>query len=387
METPKRHSRIDVADVLRGFAVMGIVLLHNIEHFNFYSFPDTAGASPWLAFADRCVWDGLFFMFGGKAYAIFALLFGFSFFIQNDNQRLRGNDFRLRFCWRLLLLFVIGNINAMFFTAEVLVLFSLTGIVLVATCRLSTRWLVAIAAACMLQPIALYNIFRVVADPTYTPYTLPTSDLWAATYAQQEAGTFLSTLKVNLREGQLVSLAWAWDNGRVFQTASLFILGMLIGRQGWFKREYLPKWGLVAIVSAAIFFPFTGIYNLLPRFIENPALATPLKLFLSSIYKAAFMSMTVSAILYLYYMTTMKSLLDKLIPYGKLSMTNYVTQSVMGAFIYYNWGLGMHKYLGITASVCVGAAMFLFQLWLCRIWLKSHKHGPMEGVWKRLTWI
>ncbi|MDO4173081.1 MAG: hypothetical protein Q4D28_10315, partial [Prevotellaceae bacterium] len=67
------NSRIDVADVLRGFAVMGIILLHSIEHFNFYSFPDTAGQSQWLNFTDRAVWDGLFFTFGGKGYAIFAM--------------------------------------------------------------------------------------------------------------------------------------------------------------------------------------------------------------------------------------------------------------------------------------------------------------------------
>ena len=123
----KGHARVDVADVLRGLAVMGIIILHSIEHFNFYSFPDTAGQSAWLNFSDKAIWNGLFFMFGGKAYAIFALLFGFSFFIQDDNQRLRGNDFRLRFCWRLILLFLIGNINASFFTAEVLVLYSLVG--------------------------------------------------------------------------------------------------------------------------------------------------------------------------------------------------------------------------------------------------------------------
>ena len=40
--------------------------------------------------------------------------FGFSFFIQDNNQRMRGNDFRLRFCWRLILLFILGNINAAF---------------------------------------------------------------------------------------------------------------------------------------------------------------------------------------------------------------------------------------------------------------------------------
>jgi len=112
----KRHPRVDAADVLRGFAVMAIILLHAIEHFNFYQFPDTSGQPVWLNFLDKAVWDGLFFAFGGKAYAIFALLFGFSFFIQHDNQRLRGNDFRLRFCWRLVLLFVVGQINAAFFT-------------------------------------------------------------------------------------------------------------------------------------------------------------------------------------------------------------------------------------------------------------------------------
>lgn len=130
----KGHARVDVADVLRGLAVMGIIILHSIEHFNFYSFPDTAGQSAWLNFSDKAIWNGLFFMFGGKAYAIFALLFGFSFFIQDDNQRLRGNDFRLRFCWRLILLFLIGNINASFFTAEVLVLYSLVGFILPLTC-------------------------------------------------------------------------------------------------------------------------------------------------------------------------------------------------------------------------------------------------------------
>ena len=105
-----RHGRVEVADVLRGLSVMGILLLHSIEHFNFSSYPDTAGQSPWLAFSDRAVWDGLFFLLGGKAYAIFALLFGFSFFIQDDNERMRGRDFRSRFCWRLVLLFLIGNL-------------------------------------------------------------------------------------------------------------------------------------------------------------------------------------------------------------------------------------------------------------------------------------
>lgn len=161
----KGHARVDVADVLRGLAVMGIIILHSIEHFNFYSFPDTAGQSAWLNFSDKAIWNGLFFMFGGKAYAIFALLFGFSFFIQDDNQRLRGNDFRLRFCWRLILLFLIGNINASFFTAEVLVLYSLVGFILPLTCRLKDKWIFALACLLLIQPLPLYYVIRACLDP------------------------------------------------------------------------------------------------------------------------------------------------------------------------------------------------------------------------------
>ena len=146
-----KHPRVDVADVLRGIAVMGIILLHSIEHFNFYSYPDTAGQSEWLDFSDKAIWDGMFFLFGGKAYAVFALLFGFSFFIQYDNQRLRGKDFRGRFCWRLFLLFLFGNLNASFFTAEVLVLYSLVGFILPLTCRLKDKWLLVLACVLLIQ--------------------------------------------------------------------------------------------------------------------------------------------------------------------------------------------------------------------------------------------
>ncbi|MBP9720461.1 MAG: DUF1624 domain-containing protein, partial [Bacteroides sp.] len=106
METPsiQNNTRIDVADVLRGLAVMGIILLHSIEHYNFYYFPESPPFE-WMKFTDRIIWDGLFFTFSGKAYAVFALLFGFSFYIQNNNQNQKGKDFRLRFLWRLVLLF------------------------------------------------------------------------------------------------------------------------------------------------------------------------------------------------------------------------------------------------------------------------------------------
>lgn len=388
MEQPTgKHARVEVADVLRGLAVMGIILLHSIEHFNFYSFPDTTGQSAWLTFTDKAVWDGLFFLLGGKAYAVFALLFGFSYFIQYDNQRMRGHDFRLRFCWRLILLFLIGNLNAMFFTAEVLVLYSLVGFILPLTCKMKDKWIFVLACILLIQPLPLYYTLRACFDPAFVTPALPTGDLWGATFEVQSHGTFWETVRVNLWEGQLASLAWAWDNGRVFQTAALFLLGFLAGKRGLFLKENLKIWNKVLCGSLLAFFPLYGLGNMLPGFIDNPSIRTPLLLIISSLYKFAFMLLLVLAILFAYYRTRLQRRLAQIVPYGRMSLTNYITQSIFGSLLFYNWGFGLHDDLGITASFLTGILLFILQFSFCRWWMAHHSHGPMEYLWKRATWL
>lgn len=387
MQPHPKHTRVDVADVLRGIAVMGIILLHSIEHFNFYSYPDTSGQSGWLNFADQSIWNSLFFVFGGKAYAIFALLFGFSFFIQDDNQQMRGHDFRLRFCWRLVLLFLIGNLNASFFTAEVLVLYSLTGFILPLTCRLKDKWVFALACLLLIQPLPLYYTLRACLDPTYVTPVIPTRSFWDATFEVQSHGTFLETLRVNLWEGQLASLAWAWDHGRVFQTSALFLLGMLIGRRGLFLKAHLPFWGKVLAGALLAFFPLYGLNQMLPDFITHTSILTPLSLIVTSLANFAFMLILVSGILYAFYQTHLHDRLMKITAYGKMSLTNYITQSIVGSLLYYHWGFALHNQLGITASFLVGVLFFLVQFGCCRWWMNRHSHGPLEYLWKRATWL
>ncbi len=87
--------RIEMVDALRGFAVMAILLVHNVEHFIFSVYP--TDSPTWLAALDKGVFDAVFALFSGKAYAIFALLFGFTFYVQYANQQLKGKDFGGRF--------------------------------------------------------------------------------------------------------------------------------------------------------------------------------------------------------------------------------------------------------------------------------------------------
>lgn len=108
-----KHPRIEAVDALRGFAVMAIVLVHNLEHFIFPVYP--ADSPGWLNTLDQGVFNVVFTLFAGKAYAIFALLFGFTFYIQSHNLKRRGGDFGCRFLWRLVLLAGFATLNAAFF--------------------------------------------------------------------------------------------------------------------------------------------------------------------------------------------------------------------------------------------------------------------------------
>ena len=97
-----KNTRIETVDALRGFAVMAIILVHNLEHFIFPVYPENTPA--WLNVLDHGVLNVVFSLFAGKAYAIFALLFGFTFYIQWNNRKLSGKDFGYRFLWRMVLL-------------------------------------------------------------------------------------------------------------------------------------------------------------------------------------------------------------------------------------------------------------------------------------------
>lgn len=155
--TNRPNTRIEVADALRGIAVAGIILFHAREHFNLYwSALDLprAGFGSW----EQPVADMLGFLLSGKMYAIFALLFGLSFFIQSDNQAQRGNDFSLRFAWRMVLLFGIGLVNAAIYNGDVLTYYALFGLLMIPIGKLPNRWVWVIAALLFIQPLELGSI-------------------------------------------------------------------------------------------------------------------------------------------------------------------------------------------------------------------------------------
>ena len=380
-----KATRIDVADILRGLAVVGIVMLHCLEHFNFYNFPKTD--SPWLQFSNSAIWDSVTFLLAGKAYGIFALLFGFSFYIQDSRLQEKGYDFRLRFMWRLLLLFAWGQLNAAFFTAEVLVLYSLVGFVLPLFARCSNKTILIAAAIMMIQPLEIAELIYALFNSEYTAPQPLDSQYWGEAYRVLAGGTFLETVKMNLWEGQLASLAWAWENARFFQTPALFLLGMWIGRQKLFcfSEKNIKFWLATLAIALFTFFPLNGLTSMLGNFIDYKAIIGSATLITGSLAKFAFMMLLVAGVVLLYYLSPLKKAMSLIIPYGRMSLTNYITQSMIGSFLFYHWGL--HLQLDHTRSLMVGIAIFAAQFIFARWWFKSHKQGPLEYLWKQATWI
>ena len=166
---PSRSPRIEVVDALRGFAVMAILLVHNLEHFIFPVYPEASAQPAWLNILNEGVFSVTFSLFAGKAYAIFALLFGLTFYIQFTNQQQQGKDFGYRFIWRLILLGGFATLNAAFFPAgDVLLLFCIVGLILFIVRKWSDRTVLITALIFLLQPIEWYHYAVSLFHPGHT---------------------------------------------------------------------------------------------------------------------------------------------------------------------------------------------------------------------------
>lgn len=379
--------RLHVIDALRGFALVSIMLLHNIEHFDVYFLPENFPG--WMVRLDAIVWEVLFFMFAGKSYAIFAFLFGLTFFIQFDNQKKKGNDFRARFAWRLLLLLIFGIINSIFYQGDILTFYSIFGIILILSAKLSNRPVLVLAIILLLQPLELWKFSEALSNPDSN---LADPESWVYfermnTYIT--GNSFIDTVIGNLTNGKKAVILWSWENGRFFHIPALFLLGMLAGRKRifvWSKKSN-RFWVKILGISTIVFVLLLAIKNSLDHLITSQAIKQPLTIIESSWTNIAFMLILVSGFVLLFHNKSFRRKLDVFSPIGRMSLSGYIFQSVLGSTIYYGFGLGLYKYTGATYSLLLGLALAILMGYFCTWWAKRYKPGPLETIWHRATWV
>lgn len=381
-----KNPRIEVVDALRGFAVMAILLVHNLEHFIFPVYPTDSPS--WLNILDQGVFNCVFTLFAGKAYAIFALLFGFTFYIQSNNQKKQGKDFGYRFLWRLALLAVFATLNAAFFPAgDVLLLFVVVGIVLFLTRNWSDKAIFIAAVIFLLQPVEWYHYIASLINPAHQLPDLKVGEMYAEVAEYTKSGNFWDFILGNITLGQKASLLWAVNAGRFFQTAGLFLLGFYIGRKQLFvaTEKNLRFWTKTLIISAISFAP---LYTLKELIMANDTIIQQSAGTAFDMWqKLAFTLVLIASFILLYQNKKFNKSVTDLRFYGKMSLTNYISQSIAGALIYFPFGLYLAPHCGYTLSLLIGLCVFLLQVKFCKWWLTGHKQGPLESIWHKWTWI
>jgi len=380
-------SRLQVVDALRGFAIVSIMLLHNLEHFDFYFKPE--GFPTWLMAIDQHIWDSMFFLFSGKSYAIFALLFGLTFHIQSHNQAKKGKDFRGRFAWRLLLLLGFGTINSAFYEGDILSIYALIGFLIIPFAKVPNRPLFWIALFFMLQPYELIRSFYFLINPGH-PHSDPLSWSYFGKMGEYITGKSLwNTLWGNLTNGKTAVFLWTWEKGRVFQTLSLFLLGMLAGRMRLFDLNAQNKgfWTRLLIGAFVSTVLLSIIQKYLDHWILDKASLEAYKTAHESWANLAFMLCWVSGFILVFQNRWFHSMLRHLSPMGRMSLSNYMMQSIVGACIYYGFGFALYRFTGATFSLIIGIVLAIGQGYFSAWWMSRHPQGPLETLWHKATWI
>ena len=363
------NTRIDVADALRGIAVAGIILYHSVEHFDIF----TQDPIVHTLACDKTVGDVLAWLLSGKMYGIFAMLFGLSFFIMNDNQQQKGRSFSGRFAWRMCLLFVFGLINVAFYDGDILMLYAVYGLLLIPISYLQSKAVWCIIGLLAIQPVELYCL---ITGTTIDHSTL--FEIYNKTIALHEHGTFWENAVNNLRYGFELNLRFNVFSGRLTQLLCLFILGMQLGRQRLFYNEgkNLQIWHIILCISATLVIALS--------FVDFGAL----EMWLKPIYSLFILLMIVSGVVSAWYaFKGVRSVLHHLCIFGRMSLTNYLLQSIIGSFIFSGYGLACYRLVGTTYAMLIGLGMVICQYLFCRYWFRNHPRGPLEGLWRKLTWI
>lgn len=395
--TPKH--RITVIDALRGFALLGVILMHMMQHYGIFSFSGMPGEAlfPKLDAAVRWLSQHVIM---GKFINIFAFLFGMSFFIQMDSAAKKGIDFRKRFLWRMVILFVIGLIGNCFYTGDILSIYAVFGVVMVCLFRFKNGVLMVIVCLLLLglPRILTTGYNRIVKTEQVDPPVRAAAPRRGATPVEKPS--FFKSAENNLTRGLTGKLNYQFGlYGRGYITLALFIAGLVVGRLRFFENVHTRKRRNVTLLAGFVLAAFA--VNFMLGLIGEPPSTRALLMggteitpsvfavmALRDIYGVLFSGAMAMGFIVLYQIKRVGNCLDVLTPYGRMGLTNYEMQNVVGAVLFSMWGLGsIFGSWGPSAIFALGLAVYATQVMISRYWLKFHLYGPLEWFWRSATYL
>jgi uncharacterized protein len=389
--------RLPILDVLRGFALMGILIM-NMPGFSYSGWHESDGSHYWPGAVDQLAEQVRDTLFSGKFNSLFSVLFGLGFTIQftrmQEADPLHADSLYMK---RLLVLFVVGVVHAcVFWTGDVLHVYALLGIVLLfGLRRFSDRSLVLVMVGCIVYPL-LASLLRVAfVSKEFVASRVAMGKGFAATAdAAYGAGSFVDALRENLRVmahdyGDLYSL-WGTFGWYVAMTLTM-LLGVLAGRRRWVQRipELLPTIRRLTWIMLILGLALSAVSQVIWQMNRTPG-PSLIKTFAGLCYNLSrpmVMVFYVLLIVQLFQKDALKPLFRPFALAGRMPLSNYLMQTLICTALFYNWGFGLWATVGPAWGFVLSLAIFFaVQVPISWWWLKSHDRGPMEALWARLTY-
>ena len=389
------NERIEILDVLRGLAVCGI-LIGNLQWFSGYGFMPPALAQQQFTSADHVTQFLVHFLIEGKFYSIFSFLFGFGFALQIARAAERGDTRASLFKRRLFWLLIIGLLHAfLLWAGDILSVYALMGFVLLLFRSKSEKSLLKWAVALIVVPIVIYLLLFTVfvsLAPAAAAASINSAqtDMWSNMIQTVPGGNYWHIFK----DYNLMTLAGRWAGlivqMRLPKILAMFLLGVYAYRRGIFQDPVLHRplirkvmiYGLLlGIVGNAIFasfahseadFPPTivGLIGVIAYSFSVPALALGIAALITILWQS----------------TALQRLLGLLAPVGRMALTNYLMHTVICVTIFYGYGFGQFGKVGPLVATLIGISIFLIQIPASTLWLRYFAYGPMEWIWRQLTY-
>jgi len=198
---------------------------------------------------------------------------------------------------------------------------------------------------------------------------------------------FFDVVKMNIIKGKSRSIVWSYNTGRIYQLISLFILGLIAGRTGIFHnlsknlKVYLTRLASGLILTICIWIALNNLHGFDLSDIQTRLIRT----ILNSYYNLAFTMCLIVLFIITYILIPNGKLFRHFAIYGRMSLTNYLSQTVFGVLFFYGYGLAMFRYLGYTWGLIYGNLFFILQIIFSTYWLNKFYYGPVEWLWRALT--
>lgn len=389
--------RLPVLDILRGFALMGILIM-NMPGFSTSFFVEADGSHLWKQPYDQLAEQVREALFSGKFNSMFSLLFGIGFTIQFTRMQERDPEGATgMYLRRLVALLFFGVVHAfVFWPGDVLHTYALLGIVLVLGLRrASDRVIIGLIGAALLYPAVNGLVRLAVFTKELTAERVRIAQAFeASNNAAFGAGGFGDMVRENTR--MMVHFYTDWINlwgtfGWYVMLGMTMLIGVLAGRRRWVQRipELMPQirrltwWALGIGLACGVAFSVIFELNREPG-------PSPIKLLGSVCYNLSRVALMIFYVLVIVRLSQSAAGRRWMSPWeaaGRLPLTNYLMQTAICLVLFQSWGFGLWLKVGPALGLVLSLAIFFaVQVPWSRWWLQRHERGPMEALWARWTY-